>query len=94
MTGRFRSAGLFVAFVVGLWSGVPSTANAQTWDGRLPRSAFFVGAGAGAAFSNFGNEFVYNKGLSVVHVGGVPVASGSADGPAVQTYLGSQTTFA
>lgn len=94
LTGHFRSAVLVSAFIGGLWIGDPPTANAQVWEGRPPKSAFFVGAGAGAAFSNFGNQSVYNKGLSVVHVGGVPVASGSADGPAVQTVLGSQTTFA
>lgn len=100
MTGHFRQfrfafkrvvfASLFLG---GLWIGDPSMANAQGWDGRVPKSAYFVGAGAGAAFSNFGNQSVYNKGLSVVSVGGVPIASGQADGPPVQSYLNSQTTF-
>jgi opacity protein-like surface antigen len=88
-----NGAVLVSVFLGGLATGDPTTVHAQSADGRLPRSAFFVGAGAGAAFSNFGNQFVYNKGLSVVSVGGVPVASGQADGPPVQTYLGGQTTF-
>jgi opacity protein-like surface antigen len=73
--------------------GERSMAKAQGAEASMPRSAFFVGAGAGASSSNFGNQSVYNKGLSVVFTNGVPTATGQADGPPVQSTFGSQTTF-
>jgi opacity protein-like surface antigen len=53
----------------------------------MPRSAFFVGGGVGYAFGNFGEQSVYNKGISQTYQAGVQVASGTADGPPVSLGL-------
>jgi opacity protein-like surface antigen len=51
----------------------------------VPKSAFFVGVGGGYSFTNFGGQAVYNKGISNVFQSGVLTATGTADGPAVQS---------
>ena len=59
----------------------------------VPRSAFYVGAGAAYTFTNFGQQWIYNQGISTASVGGVPVASGSAAGPA-NPIFSNQSNFA
>jgi hypothetical protein len=59
----------------------------------VPKSAFFVGVGASYSFVNFGQQWVYNKGISNVTLNGAPVASGTAAGP-VTTSLSNQSNFA
>jgi outer membrane protein W len=68
-------------------------AKAQDADVTVPKSAFFIGAGAAYSFVNFGQQWVYNKGISQATLGGVPVASGVAAGP-VTTSLSDQSNFA
>lgn len=70
---------------------VPGSAWAQSAsssDATMPDHAFFVGAGAGYSFTNFGSQSVYNKGISNVFLNGSQVANGQASGPPVQTFLG------
>lgn len=59
----------------------------------VPKSAFYVGAGASYSFVNYGQQWVYNKGISSASANGVPVASGTAAGP-VTTSLSNQSNFA
>jgi opacity protein-like surface antigen len=47
----------------------------------VPNSAFFLGLGASANWTNFGHQHVYAIGTSNVFVDGVLSASGSAQGP-------------
>jgi hypothetical protein len=47
----------------------------------VPNSAFFLGLGASANWTNFGHQHVYAIGTSNVYTDGVLSASGSAQGP-------------
>ena len=47
----------------------------------MPNSAFFLGLGASANWTNFGHQHVYAIGTSNVFTDGVLSASGSAQGP-------------
>ena len=47
----------------------------------VPNSAFFLGLGASANWTNFGHQHVYAIGTSDVFTDGVLSASGSAQGP-------------
>ena len=47
----------------------------------VPNSAFFLGLGASANWTNFGHQHVYAIGTSNVFTDGVLSASGSAQGP-------------
>jgi opacity protein-like surface antigen len=47
----------------------------------MPNSAFFLGLGASANWTNFGHQHVYAIGTSQVYTDGVLSASGSAQGP-------------
>jgi hypothetical protein len=47
----------------------------------VPSSAFFLGLGASANWTNFGHQHVYAIGTSNVFTDGVLSASGSAQGP-------------
>ena len=69
--------------------------NAQPFDSGsgVPRSAFFVGGGAGYSSANFGTQSVYNKGISNAFINGALVASGEADGPPVDTSFGRKSKF-
>lgn len=58
----------------------------------VPRSAFYVGLGAGFNSINFSNQNIYAQGVSNVFQNGTMVASGQAGGPADMT-LNSQTGF-
>jgi len=65
-----------------------AAANAQT-----PASAFFGGLGGSYDTVNFGNQSVFAVGTDVIFQNGVPVASGTAGGPA-NVYMASQSTLA
>jgi hypothetical protein len=47
----------------------------------VPNSAFFLGLGGSANWTNFGHQHVYAIGTSNVYTDGVLSASGSAQGP-------------
>jgi hypothetical protein len=47
----------------------------------VPSSAFFLGLGGSANWTNFGHQHVYAIGTSNVYTDGVLLASGSAQGP-------------
>jgi opacity protein-like surface antigen len=82
------------AFAACLVAGDVGTARAQsadTYGSGMPRSAFFIGGGVGYAFGNFGNQSVYNKGISDTYQDGVKVASGTADGPPVNVGLDDES---
>ena len=73
---------------------VATGAQAQSDEGpSVPRSAFYVGAGAAYTFTSFGQQWIYNQGISTASVGGVPVASGTAAGPA-NPIFSNQSNFA
>jgi len=55
----------------------PLTPPAST----VPNSAFFLGLGGSANWTNFGHQHVYAIGTSNVYTDGVLSASGSAQGP-------------
>jgi len=48
----------------------------------VPNSAFFLGLGGSANWTNFGHQHVYAIGTSNVYTDGILAASGSAQGPA------------
>src|ERR1700733_9371096 len=57
----------------------------------VPNSAFFLGLGASANWTNFGHQHVYAIGTSQVYTDGILSASGSAQGP---TRIPMTTQFA
>ena len=57
------------------------TAPPMSTGSAVPNSAFFLGLGASANWTNFGHQHVYAIGTSNVFVDGVLSASGSAQGP-------------
>jgi opacity protein-like surface antigen len=59
----------------------------------VPNSAFFLGLGASANWTNFGHQHVYAIGTSDVYTGGVLSASGSAQGP-VNIFMPDKFAFA
>jgi len=58
---------------------------------NVPRSLFFVGAGAGLGIVVSGEQSVFNKGISNIFDNGVLIATGSAPGPPVTPSLGTGT---
>jgi hypothetical protein len=56
----------------------------------VPRSAFYVGLGAGLNSVDFSNQNIFAQGVSDIFFNGALVASGSAGGPTTPT-LGRQT---
>ena len=56
-------------------------APAMPTGSSVPNSAFFLGLGASANWTNFGHQHVYAIGTSNVYTDGVLSASGSAQGP-------------
>src|SRR5262245_9766465 len=76
-------------------ASIPIAKGQPSDSGRAaPRSAFFVGGGAGYSFANFGTQSVYNKGISDAFIDGALAASGTADGPPVSSSFGSQSNLA
>jgi opacity protein-like surface antigen len=59
----------------------PLPAPAAPIGAVVPNSAFFLGLGASANWTNFGHQHVYAIGTSQVYTDGVLSASGSAQGP-------------
>jgi opacity protein-like surface antigen len=59
----------------------------------VPRPAFYIGAGAVYTFTTFGQQWIYNQGISTAYAGGVPVTSGTAAGPANPVFS-NQSNFA
>src|ERR1700684_1035352 len=59
----------------------PLPAPAIPTGSTVPNSAFFLGLGASANWTNFGHQHVYAIGTSNVFTDGVLSASGSAQGP-------------
>ncbi|CAN5819345.1 hypothetical protein BH11PSE3_BH11PSE3_37940 [soil metagenome] len=59
----------------------------------VPNSAFFAGVGGSYNFVTYGNQWIYNKGISQTFQNGVQTSSGTASGPATTT-IQNQTTFA
>jgi hypothetical protein len=59
----------------------------------VPNSAFFLGLGASANWTNFGHQHVYAIGTSNVFTDGVLSASGSAQGP-TNIFMDSRFAFA
>lgn len=60
---------------------LPPPAPAMPSGSLVPNSAFFLGLGASGNWTNFTDQHVYAIGTSQVFSDGVPVASGSAQGP-------------
>ncbi len=67
--------------------------RAQSYDSdsacvsNVPRSMFFAGAGGGLGVLTSGEQSVFNKGISNIFNMGVPLGSGTADGPPVTPTL-------
>ena len=59
----------------------PPPGSAISTVSTVPNSAFFLGLGASANWTNFGHQHVYAIGTSNVYTDGVLSASGSAQGP-------------
>src|SRR5437870_2421655 len=59
---------------------------------NVPRSLFFVGAGAGLGIVASGEQSVFNKGISSIFDNGVLLGTGTADGPPVTPDLGADAT--
>ncbi|MGC2783149.1 MAG: hypothetical protein WA397_04780 [Roseiarcus sp.] len=59
----------------------PMPAPAMPIGSPVPNSAFFLGLGGSANWTNFGHQHVYAIGTSNVYTDGVLSASGSAQGP-------------
>ncbi len=83
---------LAAGFVVG-GAGMARAQSADPSGSGMPRSAFYVGGGAGYAFGQFGTQSYYNKGYSETYQGGVLVATGTAGGPPVPVSLGSDSSL-
>jgi opacity protein-like surface antigen len=82
-----------VASVIGLFSlpavaqepvqlQQPQVQEAESQD-LVPVSGFYGGVGVGAAISNYGSQYVYNKGISQTYKNGALTSTGVADGPAI-----------
>lgn len=94
---------LVIACAVG--SGGAAKVSAQTCDpdqscgsepacvSNVPRSLFFVGAGAGLAVVGSGEQSVSNTGISNVFDGGMLLSTGTATGPPVTPTLGTKSDF-
>jgi opacity protein-like surface antigen len=59
----------------------PAPGPALSTGSLVPNSAFFLGLGASANWTNFTDQHVYAIGTSNVYTDGILVASGSAQGP-------------
>jgi opacity protein-like surface antigen len=60
---------------------------------NVPRSLFFVGAGAGLDIVASGQQSVFNKGISNIFEGGSLVSTGEAEGPPVTPTLKTKSDF-
>jgi len=60
---------------------------------NVPRSLFFMGAGAGLDIVASGQQAVFNKGLSNIFKDGSLVSTGEAEGPPVTLTLKTQSDF-
>src|SRR5436190_8344245 len=82
---------LLLAIACAVASGEAAKVSAQScasdsaWDSNVPRSLFFVGAGAGLELVASGEQSVFNEGISKVT--GAVSASGIALGPPVTPTL-------
>ena len=71
----------------------PQPGPAMPTGSPVPNSAFFLGLGASANWTNFGHQHVYAIGTSNVYTDGVLSASGSAQGP-TNIFMDSRFAFA
>ncbi len=71
----------------------PPPGPAMSTGSTMPNSAFFLGLGASANWTNFGHQHVYAIGTSNVYTDGVLSASGSAQGP-TNIFMDSRFAFA
>ena len=71
----------------------PPPGPAMPTGSPAPNSAFFLGLGASANWTNFGHQHVYAIGTSNVYTDGVLSASGSVQGP-TNIFMDSRFAFA
>jgi hypothetical protein len=96
----FMRAGVFLLLVIAgaAASGgtakdhVQSSTAEPAHGATVPRSLFFVGVGGGLGIVASGEQSVFNKGISNIFDNGVPLGTGTAEGPPITPDLGAEAT--